>query len=331
MSRNLGRISMAVFAGLITLGLSAEFVDAKPGRGGGSGSRGARTDQSVPSTPTAPRTSPSGPSNSAAVLGRPAAPAAAQAAAPSRMSTMAKGFAAGLIGAGLFGLLSGSGLFGGLSGIMGFLGLFLQIALIALAARLIWGFFRNRQASASASPQVAGPAVPPDRMARTMDSSGSAAATAPASAAAYQLQPVEPQRSDTVGIGPDDYSAFQGVLANLMSAYSNEDRAGIRRVVTPDVAAVFIKELHENQSRGVINRLGDAQLLQGDLAEAWYEDNIAYATVAVRYAMTDVTVERASGKVIAGNPNQPEETVEIWTFRRDGAGRPWLLCAQQQA
>ncbi|MFM9973006.1 MAG: TIM44-like domain-containing protein [Beijerinckiaceae bacterium] len=326
MTRNFGRVAIAIFAGLITLGLSAEFVDAKPGRGAGSGSRGARTEQSVPSTPTAPRTSPSAPSNASAIPGR---PPVAQAAAPSRMSTMAKGFAAGLIGAGLFGLLSGSGLFGGLSGIMGFLGLFLQIALLALVARLIWGFFRNRQASAM--PQAAGPAVAPDRMARMMGQTAAAGSASAPNVSAYQPQPVAPQRSDTVGIGPDDYNAFQGVLANLMSAYSSEDIAGIRRVATPEMAAGFIKELHENQSRGVVNRLGDAQLLQGDLAEAWYEDSAAYATVAVRYAMTDVTVERASGKVIAGNPNQPEETVEIWTFLRDGAGRPWVLCAQQQA
>jgi predicted lipid-binding transport protein (Tim44 family) len=70
--------------------------------------------------------------------------------------------------------------------------------------------------------------------------------------------------------------------------------------------------------------------LQGDLAEAWYEDSAAYATVAMRFAMTDVTLNRTNGQVVAGNPQQPEESVEIWTFRREGAGRPWVLCGQQQ-
>jgi predicted lipid-binding transport protein (Tim44 family) len=316
----------ALAAGILAVGLSAAIVDAKPGRGGSSGNRGARTDTSVPSTPTAPRTSNPQAVPGATVPGRPAAPAAAAAAAkPSMMSTMAKGFAMGLIGAGLFGLLTGNGLFGGLSGMMGFLGLLLQVALIALAIRLVWGFFRSRQQpqAAAGGPDLARAGVGPQAYA-----GGAAPAVAPQM---QQPQPVEPQRTDNVGIVPEDYQAFQGVLTDLMRAYSNEDLAGLRRVATPDVAAHFIRELHESQSKGLVNRIGEPQLLQGDLAESWYEDNVAYATVAMRFAMTDVTVERATGKVVAGDPAQPQESIEIWTFKRDGAGKPWLLCGQQQA
>ena len=323
MSFSPGRKTLTILASVIAIGFAISTVDAKPGRGGSSGSRGARTDTSVPSTPTAPRTSTGTPSNPAAVPGRPAAAAAAQAAKPSMMSTMAKGFAMGLIGAGLFGLLSGGSLFGGMSGIMGFLGLLLQVALIVLAVRLIWGFFRNRQQANQ--PQMAAPAgyarAPAPEMA-----GGAMAAGQP-----QAMQPVEPQRVDAVGIGPDDYTSFQGVLTDVMAAYSKEDIAGIRRVTTPDVAAQFIKELHDNQQKGLVNRIGQPQLLQGDLAESWYEDSTAYATVAMRFAMTDVTMERTTGKIVSGNASQTEETVEIWTFRRDGAGKPWMLCGQQQA
>jgi predicted lipid-binding transport protein (Tim44 family) len=325
MLRVFGRKTLTMLAAVIAIGFAASSVDAKPGRSGTSGSRGARTDMSVPSTPTAPRTSTGAPASPSAIPGRPAAAAAAaQAAKPSMMSTMAKGFAMGLIGAGLFGLLSGSGLFGGLSGVMGFLGLLLQIALIALAVRLVWGFFRNRQAGNQ--PQPAG--APGYARSPMPDMATAAGAAQPA---IHQPRSAEPQRSDTVGINPDDYQGFQGVLDGLMAAYSNEDLAGIRRVVTPEMAANYIRELHDNQSKGLVNRLGQPQLLQGDLAEAWYEDNVAYATVAMRFAMTDVTMERATGRVVSGNPTQPAETVEIWTFRRDGAGRPWMLSAQQQA
>ncbi len=329
MPLSLGRKTLTILASVIAIGFAVSTVDAKPGKGGSSGSRGARTDTSVPSTPTAPRTSTGAPTNPAAAPGRPAAPtaAAAQAAKPSMMSTMAKGFAMGLIGAGLFGLLSGGSLFGGMSGIMGFLGLLLQVALIVLAVRLIWGFFRNRQQANQ--PQMAAPAgyarSPVPEMA------GAAGGVAAGGATASAQQPVEQQRVDAVGIGPDDYTGFQGVLTDVMASYSNEDIAGIRRVTTPDVAAQFIKELHDNQQKGLVNRIGQPQLLQGDLAESWYEDSTAYATVAMRFAMTDVTTERATGKIVAGNASQPEETVEIWTFRRDGAGKPWMLCGQQQA
>jgi predicted lipid-binding transport protein (Tim44 family) len=323
-----GRKTLTILASVIAIGFAVSTVDAKPGKGGSSGSRGARTDTSVPSTPTAPRTSTGAPTNPAAAPGRPAAPAAAaaQAAKPSMMSTMAKGFAMGLIGAGLFGLLSGGSLFGGMSGIMGFLGLLLQVALIVLAVRLIWGFFRNRQQANQ--PQMAAPGGYARSPVPEMAGAGGVAA---AGAMAAAPQPAEPQRVDAVGIGPDDYTGFQSVLTDVMAAYSNEDIAGIRRVTTPDVAAQFIRELHDNQQKGLVNRIGEPQLLQGDLAESWYEDSTAYATVAMRFAMTDVTMERATGKIVSGNASQPEETVEIWTFRRDGAGKPWMLCGQQQS
>ncbi len=323
-----GRKTLAVLASVIAIGFAVSTVDAKPGRSGSSGSRGARSDVSVPSTPTAPRTTPGAATAPTAIPGRPAAPAAAaaQAARPSMMGTMAKGFAMGLIGAGLFGLLTGNGLFGGLSGIMGFLGLLLQIALIALVARLAWGWWRSRQETAQPMPVGAAMARAGIAPQQPPVMAGGAAPQAQA----YQPQPVEPQRSDTVGIGPDDYQAFQGVLTDLMAAYSNEDVVGIRRIATPDVAAHFTRELHENQQKGLINRIGQPQLLQGDLAEAWYEENVAYATVAMRFAMTDVLLDRATGKVVSGDPSNPEETTEIWTFRREGAGRPWLLCGQQQ-
>jgi predicted lipid-binding transport protein (Tim44 family) len=321
----------AFSAAALAVSLSAAVVDAKPGRGGSTGSRGAKTDMSVPSTPTAPRTvtPQSGPGVSQPA--RPAAAAAAaQAAKPSMMSTMAKGFAMGLIGAGLFGLLTGNGLFGGLSGLMGFLGLLLQVALIAIAIRLVWGFIQSRrqpQVQSASGPNLSrsGLGQAPGGMA-----AGGMAAAAP-QAQMHQPQHMEPQRSDLVGIGPDDYQAFQGVLVDLMRAYGTEDLAGIRRVTTPDVAAHYVRELHEAQTKGLVNRLGQPELLQGDLAESWYEDNVAFATVAMRFAMTDALVDRQTGRVVEGDLQNPTETVEIWTFRRDGAGRPWQLCGQQQA
>jgi predicted lipid-binding transport protein (Tim44 family) len=68
------------------------------------------------------------------------------------------------------------------------------------------------------------------------------------------------------------------------------------------------------------------KLLQGDLAEAWREDDRDYATVAMRYAITDEMVDRASGRVVEGGP---QEATEIWTFTRVRGGA-WLLSAIQQ-
>ena len=93
------------------------------------------------------------------------------------------------------------------------------------------------------------------------------------------------------------------------------------------------EELDANARRGLRNEIGDPKLLQGDLSEAWREASGEYATVAMRYALTDAMVETASGRVVSGSTTQPEEVTEVWTFRRPrgGTARDWKLSAIQQA
>jgi predicted lipid-binding transport protein (Tim44 family) len=75
------------------------------------------------------------------------------------------------------------------------------------------------------------------------------------------------------------------------------------------------------------------KLLQGDVSEAWREDGSDYATVAMRFALVDATVDRASGRVVSGDRDRPTEATELWTFRRDDRtpGDGWQLSAIQQA
>lgn len=65
------------------------------------------------------------------------------------------GFAAGFLGAGIFGVLFGHGIAGGLSGVASFLGLVFQLALVVMLARLIWTWWRgdNDAAVANLSPR----------------------------------------------------------------------------------------------------------------------------------------------------------------------------------
>lgn len=312
------RLAIATLAAGTALAFAISTVDARPGRGGSAGSRGARTEQAIPQTPTAAPRVQQPAAGQAQRPGQPQAAASAAAARPSMARTMMTGFAAGLLGAGLFGLLSGQGFFSGLGGFMGLLGLLLQAAIIFLVIRLAWNFFTRRKDTA---PVPAG--VP-----RRMLDDAPAPAAAPISANAA---PAEPQRSDAVGIGPDDYNQFQGALVGLMGAYGAEDMATIRMGVTSEMAAHFESELAENARRGVVNRLGQPELLSGDLAESWFEGETAYATVALRYRMTDVTLNRSTGQVVAGDANRPAEIVEHWTFRRERAGQYWLLSAIAQA
>src|SRR5262249_6329791 len=83
----------------------------------------------------------------------------------------------------------------------------------------------------------------------------------------------------------------------------------------------------ENASKSVVNRVSDVKLLQGDLAEAWREGATDYATVAMRFSLNDETIDRDSGRVLRGGP---DEATEVWTFMRVRGGH-WLVSALQQS
>jgi predicted lipid-binding transport protein (Tim44 family) len=125
-----------------------------------------------------------------------------------------------------------------------------------------------------------------------------------------------------------DFDAFERSLSEIQTAYGAEDLSALRLRMTPEMLSYYSEELAKNASRGVVNQLSDVKLLQGDLAEAWREGNDEYATVAMRYSLNDRTLERASGRLVEGS-DRPQETTELWTFRRANGGR-WLLSAIQQ-
>lgn len=304
---------IAVLAIAATLVFVAVEAIAAPRMSGGS--RGNRTFSAPPPTATSPGTPrpiertitrPDQPGTSVA---RPAAPAAQPGGLFNRPGLLG-GLAAGFLGAGLFGLLAGNGFLGGLAGMASFVGLLLQVGLVVIVAMLAWRWWQRRSQPASAF--AGGPAM------RVMDVNdaqprgsfgGSVAET-----------PIE--------IKPEDYEAFERTLGEVQTAYSNEDLGALRLRVTPEMLSYYSEELSANASRGVVNKLTDVKLLQGDLAEAWREGDDEYATVAMRYQQIDKTVERASGRVIDGG-DTPDEGVEYWTYRR-ARGAPWIVSAIQQ-
>lgn len=306
----LARIGLAV-AAILALGIAA--ADARPGS---AGSRGSKTFSAPPSTTTAPRTAQPMQRTDAAQA-RPGANAAAPGG-----SRFGSGFGGllmgGLLGAGLFGLLSGSGLFGGMQGMAGFLGLLLQVALIGGLIYLAMSFFRNRQAATAGAPgsMMNRSAESPDMQRASTASGGFGAQTA-----TTPIQLVKP-----------DYDAFEQILVHVQDAYGREDKVALRNMTTPEMVGYFTEEMDENRRKGVHNLTSDAKLLQGDLAEAWAEPGAEYATVAMRYALLETTVERGTGKIVSGDSNVPIEVTEVWTFVRrpnTGAGG-WKLSAIQQ-
>ena len=330
-----GRFALAL-AGVLALGM-AGIAEARPGgKSGGFGSRGSRTFDAPAATRTAPSTA-APIQRSQTTPGqiqqqRPGAPVG-QAAQPSRGFGFGGGLMAGLLGAGLLGALFGSGFFGGLGGLASMLGLLLQVALIGGLIYLALRFFRRRS---EPQPAYAGPGGYERSALGGMGPTGGGmgaglggraglgAGTGAANA------PVRRERSDELGIGPADYGAFEKTLHGVQTAYGREDVAALWTLATPEMAGYVQEELNENARNNAINKISDVRLLQGDLAEAWREGPTDYATVAMRYALKDVTLDRTTGRVLDGDRDNPQEVTELWTFRRDQGG-PWKVSAIQPA
>jgi predicted lipid-binding transport protein (Tim44 family) len=312
--------ALAVFAVVAAAsGLLSSGADARIGSGLSSGSRGSRTFSAPPSTSTMPSAGSMQRTTAQPNWGAPR-PGYGGGGFFGRPGFFGGGFlgslAAGFIGAGLFGLLFGHGMMGGIGGFASFLGLLFQLGLIAFVAMWIWRWIQRRDERAYAGPQYRDSAQPYNPLGNLGLGGGLGGGEGN----------VAGQRSDSIGIGNADYDAFERLLGEIQTAYSNEDLNALRTHATPEMVSYFSEDLAQNASRGVVNRVSDVKLMQGDLAEAWREGGTDYATVAMRFSLNDTMVERASGRVIEGGP---QEVAESWTFRR-AAGGPWMLSAIQQ-
>jgi predicted lipid-binding transport protein (Tim44 family) len=301
------RFLIALVAIAAALVLVAADANARAGGGFSGGSRGMRTFSAPPATRTAPNT---------------AAPIQRSVTQPSKAGTVGQasgrsgffgsgllgGLAAGFLGAGLFGLLFGHGFFGGMAGFASILGLVLQVVLIVIIARLLFAWWQRRNMPAPAY-AAAHPV--------TGHSFNGLAGMFGANALA----------GEPLTIGKSDYDAFERLLGEIQAAYSAEDINALRSRVTPEMLSYFSEQFAENASRGIVNKVDNVRLEQGDLAEGWREGAVEYATVAMRFSLTDRTIDRASGRIIEGG--ESGEVTELWTFMR-ARGGGWLLSAIQQ-
>ncbi len=288
-------------------------VDARPG---GGGSRGSRTFSAPPTTRTAPNAAQ--PLNRTITQPGTKAPATAPAGGFFNRPGMGMlgGLAAGFLGAGLLGMLFGGGLFSGLGSLSSIIGLMLQLALIFIVVRLVMSWWRRRNAPAYAHASAApGQAPQQDQGPMANARSGFGFGLGGGSNDA----PLE--------IKPDDYDTFERMLGEIQTAWSNEDIGKLHTLATPEMVSYFTEDLNANKERGVINKVSDVKLLQGDLAEAWREGTTDYATVALRYSLIDKTVERATGKIVEGS-DAPQDVTDVWTFVRR-PGSQWELSAIQ--
>src|SRR3954447_2021610 len=195
-------------------------ADARVGGGSSSGSRGSRTFSAPPSTSTAP--------GSAQPLNRTfTQPGSPGVGAPNPAGGgffnrpgrgLLGGLAAGFLGAGLLGMLFGGGMFGGLGGLSSIFGLLLQIGLIVIVVRLAMSWWQRRNQTASAYAGGATGAAAPQRL-RPGTGFGIGSNAAP------------------LEILPADYEAFERLLGDIQTAWSNEDVAKLHTLATPEMVS----------------------------------------------------------------------------------------------
>lgn len=293
---------------LATGALMVDQADARGGRGGGFGSRGTKTYQAPPTTQTAPsQAKPFERSMTQPGAARNAVQPAAQA---SRFGTFKSMLLGGLIGGMLASFLGA----GALASILGFL---LQALIIGGVIYLAFAFFARRgaqnapaMATAGASNRTAAPQIDLQRSGMGAPGGGSPVLT----------------------LNQADFNAFERLLGEIQTAYGRGDVKALGDRVTPEMLSYFANELNEDAKNGVRNEVGPPKLLQGDLSEAWREASGEWATVAMRYSLTDAVVEKATGKVLSGSRTAPQEVTEIWTFHRPHRAGPdkWELSGIQQ-
>jgi predicted lipid-binding transport protein (Tim44 family) len=240
------------------------------------------------------------------------------------------GLLGGLFLGGLFGMFLGHG-FGGLGG-MG--SLLMQVVVIGGLIWLAMRFLRPRHASAGGpfgmnrsdyeAPRQPNRPNQPNQPTGSGGGLGIPGVGSPFRGAARKNNP------DEIGVNEEDLATFERMLEEVQGAFGREDYASLRRLSTPEMVSYLSEELADNATNGLKNEVSDVKFLQGDVAESWREGNRDYATVAMRYSSRDATRDRATGRVVQGDPERETETTELWTFTREN-GAPWKLSAIQDA
>jgi predicted lipid-binding transport protein (Tim44 family) len=320
-ARFLATIAVAIMV-MMTM---VDFAEARRA-GSGFGSRGTRTFQTPSTTRTAPLDAQ--PIDRTMTRQQSAQPSANRTTtANGQRPGLFGGFGGSLIGGlmlgGLVGMLLGQGLGGGI----GFLGLILQVLLIAGVFLFLRRMFAQRNATAYAGP---GPGLG-NAQARNAHQTGGSDFEIPriGSGNRQAAAAVQPKAGgDEIGVKQEDLEQFEALLKELQAAYAAEDFRTLRQITTPEAMSYLAEEIGDNATQGLKNEVRDIHLVQGDVAEAWREGTDDYATVAMRYESIDVMLDRATGKLVSGDPDNLTEAVEIWTFVRSNGGE-WKVSAIQ--
>ncbi|TAD90468.1 MAG: Tim44 domain-containing protein [Alphaproteobacteria bacterium] len=138
-----------------------------------------------------------------------------------------------------------------------------------------------------------------------------------------QVREADPSFSEA-----DFLDGARQVFPMIAAAFAKGDLATLRTFLADAVYGGFARAVEERQRQGHTLETEIVELPGVDLYEARMDGRLA--AITVRYASRQISVTRdAEGRVIDGNPNVPDDLVDLWTFVRDvrSSDPNWQLAA----
>jgi predicted lipid-binding transport protein (Tim44 family) len=112
----------------------------------------------------------------------------------------------------------------------------------------------------------------------------------------------------------------------IVTAFAHGDTPTLRPLLSDDVYDNFAAAIRSRQAAGESLETQVVGIREADVIEARMEGRTAFVTVKFVSDQINVTRDK-TGAVIEGDPDQPLEVVDIWTFARNTRSRNpnWTL------
>lgn len=118
----------------------------------------------------------------------------------------------------------------------------------------------------------------------------------------------------------------RGAFEMVVGAFAAGDTAALRPLLSDEVYDNFVRAIRQRQTAGETLETRVERVRDADVIEARLDGRDALVTV--KFVSDQVNLVRnAQGQITDGDPRQPVEVVDIWTFRRNTRARDpnWAL------
>lgn len=121
-------------------------------------------------------------------------------------------------------------------------------------------------------------------------------------------------------------SGARAAFEMIVQAFAAGDLASLRPLLSDEVFANFARAVKDRQAAGETLETRIAAIRDADLADARLEGSVAFITIRFVSDQTNVTKD-VDGRIVDGDPNQPIEVIDLWTFARNVRSRDpnWTL------